>query len=91
VGVGDWFLQVKLPGPAYRQAGVPLGRDNVTSFHIVPLVPEHPARAGRGKFRSQTRITFIFFHKNKLILTEFPWLVKELEGIKEFLIPQILI
>jgi hypothetical protein len=25
------------------------------------------------------QITLIFFHKNKSILTEFPWLVKELE------------
>jgi len=29
------------------------------------------------------QITLIFFHKNKLILTEFPWLVKELEDSLE--------
>jgi len=33
-----------------------------------------------GSYKLRTRITLIFFHKNKLILTEFPWLVKELRN-----------
>ena len=40
---------VKLPAPAYRQAGTgagPPGKDLL--FHIVPLDPAHPARGGTG-------------------------------------------
>jgi hypothetical protein len=36
-----------------------------------------------GSYKLQTRITLMFFHKNKLMLTEFPWLVKELQGIPD--------
>jgi hypothetical protein len=33
------------------------------------------------------QITLIFLHKNKPILTEFPWLVKELQGIVSVFFP----
>jgi len=47
--------EVKLPGPACRQAepGLP---GNVISFHIVPLDPAHPAKAGRVTFRPKTSV-----------------------------------
>jgi hypothetical protein len=34
---------------------------------------------GIGSNESQTQMTLVFFHKNKFILTEFPWLVKDLQ------------
>ena len=44
---------MKLTGPAYRQAGIPLGRDRHAGaswkgnlIFIVPLDPAYPARAG---------------------------------------------
>jgi hypothetical protein len=50
---------MKLPAPAYRQAGIPLGRDRHGGASrkgnfilIVPLDPAYPARAGRGTCRS---------------------------------------
>ena len=50
--------EVKLLGPAYRQAG-PRLPGNVISFHIVPL--DHAHSAGRGTFRPKTSVFLCFF------------------------------